>query len=886
MTPERWRQIRDLFSNALQLGAAERSAFLDRNCSGDPSLREEVQRLLAAERELPSSFLESPAVALPSPLVSSAGSSVLAAGTRLGPYALETLLGVGGMGEVYRARDTRLDRTVAVKVIPRSLSSDPARRQRFEREARAIALLQHPNICTLYDVGSQEGTDYLVMEYLEGQTLAARLLKGRLPIDLTLRYAAEVADALDVSHQRGIVHRDIKPGNIFISTRGETKVLDFGLAKLDEPQRKADAAATDTMLSTPGAAMGTIAYMSPEQARGEAVDARTDIFSLGTVLYEMATGKAAFKGTSAAVLFDAILNRAPIPPAQLNPELPAELERVIGKAIEKDREVRYQSAKEILVDLKSLRRGTGSGEGITNARDIAKPRMSRRRVVGLVAAAGGTGSLALVGIKYYGSVPGTGWSDSIAVLPFQNRSSDPEIEYLSDGITEGLINSLSELPGLRVIARPTAFTFKGKPLDLADISRMLNVRTLLVGQVAERRKALNVQADLISAKDGSELWGQQYAPATADVLEVQRQIVEQLIPRLRVVLTPYQRTRASARRTVNSEAYQQYLRGRYQWNQFTPEAWKRALAYFSAAIKTDPGYAPAWVGVADSYYQMSSLVLPPREAMPKAKAAVMKALELDETLGEAHSSLGMIKAQYDWDGPGAEKEFRRAIELSPSDAIAHQRYGILLHEHVRFDEALVELNRAQELDPLTLFVGATAAWPLHYRGQYDAAAKQIEKMLDMYPKDKELLGYLHLIRAESFLERGIERQAVEEYIQSQSSYGASPQTIAALRTAYETSGVKGYWQKSVDLEEEKYRKESEQAPHAGRYIPRPLELAKLYARIEAWDKAFAALETSFQNRDENLLFIRAESIRRASPWRAIRTDPRFVSLLRRTGLGS
>jgi tetratricopeptide (TPR) repeat protein len=336
---------------------------------------------------------------------------------------------------------------------------------------------------------------------------------------------------------------------------------------------------------------------------------------------------------------------------------------------------------------------------------------------------------------------------------------------------------------------------------------------------------------------------------------------------------------------VNPDAYQQYLKGRYQWNQYAPEAWKKALEYFTDAIRIDPGYASAWSGVADSYYQMSSIVLLPRDAMPKARAAATKALELDETLAEAHASLGMIKAQYDWDGRGAEKEFRRAIELNPSYAIAHQWYGMLLHEHVRFNEALVELNRAQELDPLTLYVGASAAWPLHYSGHYDAAAKQIEKMLEMYPKDKELLHYLHMIRAESFLERGRERQAVEEYIQSESFGGASPEAIAALKSAYETSGIKGYWQKSVDLEEDNYRKESDEARRAGKYVS-PLQLAKLYARLEDWDKTFAALETAFQNRDENLLFLKAESIRRASPWLRIRSDPRFISLLRRMGLES
>jgi tetratricopeptide (TPR) repeat protein len=359
--------------------------------------------------------------------------------------------------------------------------------------------------------------------------------------------------------------------------------------------------------------------------------------------------------------------------------------------------------------------------------------------------------------------------------------------------------------------------------------------------------------------------------------------VEQLIQKLRVALTPYQRTRISARRAVNAEAYQQYLRGRYQWNQYAPEAWKKALDFFSAAIRIDPGYAPAWAGLADSYYQMSSLVLPPREAMPKAMAAAMRALELDETLGEAHASLAMIKAQYDWDGPGAEKEFRRAIELNPSYAIAHQWYGFLLHEHVRFDEALVELNRAQELDPLTLFVGVSAAWPLHYRGQYDAAAKQIERMLEMYPKEMQLRSYLHQLRAESFLERGMERQAVEEFLQSDSLLGTSPEVVAALKRAYETSGMRGYWQKHVDLEEDKYRKEFDEARRAGKYVS-PLPLARFYARLDARDKTFAALETCLQNRDENLLFLKVESIRGASPWRGIRSDPRFISLLRRMGL--
>ena len=391
---------------------------------------------------------------------------------------------------------------------------------------------------------------------------------------------------------------------------------------------------------------------------------------------------------------------------------------------------------------------------------------------------------------------------------------------------------------------------------------------------------------MLDVKNGSQLWGQQYERTRSEFSEIQHQIVYETTRKLLVSLPKKQQLRTHD--TNNSEAYQLYLKGRYEWNQYSPEAWMKALDYFQAAIRLDPGYARAWTGVADSYYQFSSLVLLPADAIPKARAAAMRALEFDEELAEAHASLAVIKAQYDWDGPGAEREFKKAIELNPGYATAHQWYGILLHGHARFEEAIAELYRAQELDPLSLFVGVTAAWPLHYTGQYDKALKQLQKVLDLYPKDAGLLSYWHAIRADAFLERGLEREAAEEYIESEAAgcdwcLGGTPEAIGALKAAYQTSGLRGYWEKSLQLQEQKYRTESEKAQSEGKYVG-ILPLARLYARLGYADKAFAALEFGVQKRDENMLFIKPESIRSSSPWASIRSHPRFADLLRRMGL--
>jgi len=681
MCPERWEQVRDLLYDAMQVEVAMRPAFLDSRCSNDPLLREEVEHLLALEAEVGSTFLESPAVAeFASELGSFSDCGALPAGTQLGPYVVLDLIGAGGMGEVYRARDTRLDRLVAIKVLPHWLPSDPTRRQRFEREARAISALQHPNICTLYDAGSDNGIDFLALELLEGETLAERLLKGRLPLDQALRAAAEVADALDTAHRRGIIHRDLKPGNIFITRRGDCKILDFGLAKFDErksrsgiPPLPVDA---PDVLSTPGVAMGTVAYMSPEQARGEELDARTDIFSLGAVLYEMATGEPAFPGKTPAVVFKAILDNAPPLPTHIDPSLPGRIDEIAEKALQKNRGARYQNASDMHTELRELQSGYVAASGHGTEKDaVAPPRFNSitPRNVWLAAAI-----LILLCFSSF-VIPGyrhrivDWWSHSpvpekklLAVLPFTAVNTESETEAFAKGLAETLTSHLTRLPdnhSLQVI--PASQLLESRVNGMGQARREFGINLALEGSVERAGNQVRVTYHLVDAIKGHQLRGDTITVAWSDPFALEDRIAEGVTRDLQIELAPKDKASSSPHQYTEPAAYDYYLQGRgYLQDFLRPESLQSAITVFNHAIELDGRYAPAYAGLGQAYWFQFEANREQTWAT-KARMVCEKAVAIDEQSSEAHQCLGMI-----YQGTGqyqlAMEQFQRALSLEPT----------------------------------------------------------------------------------------------------------------------------------------------------------------------------------------------------------------------------
>jgi serine/threonine-protein kinase len=895
MSPERWQQITQVFQAALACPTDERAAYLADVSAADPSLRREVEAMLAAHNDA-GSFIEAPAMKDVAEMFVDAAPPTLTVGQMLSRYRVVRQIGAGGMGEVYLAEDTSLDRQIALKVLRAETAADRGRVRRFVQEAKAASALNHPNILTIYETGEGEGLRFMAAEYVKGETLTAALKREGLTLKQTLDIAAQIASALQAAHEAGIVHRDVKPDNVMLRPDGLVKVLDFGIAKLAERQSPApdpEAATALRVETNPGVVVGTAAYMSPEQARGQVVDARSDIFSLGVVFYEMLTGARPFDGENSLDVIASILHREPAPLRQLLPDVPRDIERIVGKALRKDREERYQTAKDLLIDLKDVRQElefqhklehavapqraavetetasatTASAMHTTSSAEyIAAGIKKHKRAVFVALALVVAAALGLGYWFYARRTPDSSRIESIAVLPFHNESGNADIEYLSDGMTESLINSLSQLPGMRVIARSSVFRYKGKEVDVQQAAKDLNVRAVLTGRVLQRGDTLDVSIDLTDAQNNTQLWGQRFTRKAADIFAVEDEIAEQATNALRLRLTGAQQERVVKRYTDDEEAYKLYLQGRFYFNKHTNEGARKAIDYFKQATARDPAYALAYAGLADTYDEIAGAPgAPPDEVYPQARAAVMQALAIDNNLAEAHEALGTIKFDYDWDWRGAESEYKAALALNPNNALAHDYYAMLLLDVGRFDEALAQIKQAQELDPLSIYLSKHLGTYYIFTHQYDRALEQLQKTLELDPN----FQMTYYDTGFSYARKG---QYPEALAQFQKMEQLEPENSSAL------SGqgyVYALWGKEAEARQK--IKEIEALSARGYYVA--LDAAGIYAALDDRDHVFEWLEKGVQQHDNQMITLRVYP-----PLEPLHSDPRFQDLLRRVGL--
>ena len=817
-------------------------------------------------------------------------------------YRIIQKLSAGGMGEVYLAEDTRLDRKIAIKLVTSELAADPIARKRLLREARAAAKLDHPNICAIYEVDEVEHQSYIVMQYVEGETLSARIQRQPLALWEVLDVAVQIVDALCDAHSHDIIHRDIKPQNVIISLRGQVKVLDFGLAKVSRlgntnvPASEAD---TQSLLTEPGLVVGTVCYMSPEQLRGEQVDLRSDIFSFGALLYEMLSGRGPFMAENRADTISAVLTREPVPLSRYSPEAPQELQWITNKALRKNKEERYQTTKELLSDLSNLKRRLEFEAELERSKDprpivstvsrdsqlkkagtfepvitrvggeiMTRGAWSARYLMGLVERHKAMATLAVLalvlaaGVAYF-AIPARA-IDSLAILPLVNSGNDPNTDYLSDGITESLINSLSKLSNLKVIARSSVFRYKGRDLDAQAVGRELGVRALLTGRIVQRGDHLSISVELEDVRDNRHLWGEQYDQRLSNLLNVQEIISRQITENLRLKLTSKEQQVLSQRHTENVESYQLYLKGRYHSETWTQDGINEGIAYFNQALERDPNYALAYLALAEDYYLFSSQFWSPKDAMPKVKEAAAMALQKDQTLADAHTYTAIVRAFYEHDFSGAERDLQHAIELNPGSASAHQWYGYFLIAMRRWDDSLKELKRARELDPLSGPISSMLGMRVFSMREYDQAIVQFQRAIEIDPD----FWWSHFFLGWAYQTRQMYEEGMGEFNKAL-QLGGSSWVSAYVGFVQAQRGKKPEAQKVLyDLEEQAKQ----------RYIS-PHHLAIVYTGLGDKNRALDSLEKAYDLGEDTMVFLNVDPT-----WDSLRSEQRFKDLVRRVGL--